>query len=50
MGDCLVVRIRVRLSAGTGPILGDCLVVRIRIDRAQVLALYWETAWWLELG
>jgi hypothetical protein len=25
-------------------------VVRIRIDRAQVLALYWETAWWLELG
>jgi len=25
-------------------------LVRIRIDRAQVLALYWETAWWLELG
>ncbi len=25
-------------------------MVRIRIDRAQALALYWETAWWLELG
>jgi hypothetical protein len=35
---------------GTGPILGDCLVVRIRIDKAHVLALYWKTVWWLELG